>query len=488
MPGSSENASENTESGSKGVAPGQQVPRSSSNNSITRKRTPEDFEFGRVLGEGSYSSVLYGREGSTGQEFAVKVLDKRHIIKEKKIKYVNIEKDVLNRVSHPFIVRLYYTFQDMHSLYFVLELAKDGDLLGYIRKLGCFTIEGARFYIAEILLAVEYLHNQGIIHRDLKPENILLDDRRHIKITDFGTAKILSSKPPEDGEQVRDDTSGRASFVGTAEYCSPELLNDRAASKASDIWAIGCILYHLLAGRPPFKGANEYQTFQRITKLDYTFPDGFPATAQSLITRILVLDPSQRPTIEDIKEDLFFENFNWSDLPEQEAPNLRPYLPATSEHNLEDLTSDMDNLNCGTPQFHGDIDTAARDPFQELSLDVDKANIADPDRSHKLLQQANSPLKVMVSESELILLTGTVYKRKGLFSKKKGLLLTDLPRLQFYDESKLVPKSEIPWSDKLKVEVKGRRHFFVHTPKRTYYLECVKGDAQNWVDAINKLL
>ncbi|KAI9002236.1 kinase-like domain-containing protein [Gaertneriomyces semiglobifer] len=471
----------NTSRSSNPASPRGSRPSTPSDNAL-QKRTPADFEFGRLLGEGSYSTVVYACEKSTGKEFAVKTLDKRHIVKEKKVKYVNIEKDVLNRLCHPFIVKLYYTFQDARSLYFVLELAKDGDLLGYIRKLGSFELSGARFYIAEIIEAVDYMHQMGIIHRDLKPENILLDEHRHIKVTDFGTAKILesASEPTMDGS---DKSAKRNSFVGTAEYCSPELLNDRAASKESDVWALGCILYHLLSGKPPFKGPNEYQTFQKITKLDYCFPDGFPEVAQDLVSRILVLDPAKRLTIPQIRTHAFFSGFDWTDLPSQAAPVLRPFLPATSDHNIVDLTSDMDQMTVGTGQFHGDVDAATRDPFAEV---MNRQSSANSERDIKLAQQASSPLRRFLAHGELIVLSGMVHKRKGLFSKKRGLVLTDLPRLMFYDESKMEPKSEIPWSDKLTVELKGGRHFFVHTPKRTYYLECAKGDvdAKRWVECI----
>src|SRR5690606_5568759 len=136
------------------------------------------------------------------------------------------------------------------------------------------------------------MHSRNIIHRDLKPENVLLDDKMHVKITDFGTAKILSPPPPRpnggpsdnpghmmDGMQVEDRAN---SFVGTAEYVSPELLVHKSACKASDLWAFGCIIYQLLAGRPPFKAANEYLTFQKIVGLEYEFPRGFPPVARDL--------------------------------------------------------------------------------------------------------------------------------------------------------------------------------------------------------------
>ncbi|KAJ1971724.1 serine/threonine protein kinase, partial [Dimargaris verticillata] len=207
------------------------------------KRTVKDFTFGRILGEGSYSTVMVGTEKDTGKEYAVKILDKRHIIKEKKTKYVNIEKNTLSRLSHPFVVRLHYAFQDSASLYFVLDLARNGELLSLIRQVKQFPEEGARFYLAEIIVAVEYLHCKNVIHRDLKPENILLDEAMHIKLTDSADQTLATPSQPRRAN----------SFVGTAEYVSPELLTDKAVDKSSDLWALGCIFYQLLAGRPPFK-------------------------------------------------------------------------------------------------------------------------------------------------------------------------------------------------------------------------------------------
>lgn len=307
------------------------------------KKGVRDFKFGRTLGEGSYSTVMAATDRQTNREYAIKVLDKRHIIKEKKVKYVNIEKDTLNRLTdHPGIVRLYYTFQDEKQLYFVLDLASGGELLGVLKKTTSFDEECTRFYGAQILDSVEYMHSRGIIHRDLKPENVLLDDQMHVKITDFGTAKILEipqNAPPQQGPHfgqvsVSNDpldgseTDRAISFVGTAEYVSPELLTNKNACKASDLWAFGCILYQLLAGRPPFKAVNEYQTFQKIVNLDYSFPDGFPHAARDLIESLLELDPAARLPISGIKRHRFFEGMQWGKaLWKQKPPRLRPYNP-----------------------------------------------------------------------------------------------------------------------------------------------------------------
>lgn len=297
------------------------------------KKGVRDFSFGRTLGEGSYSTVVAATDRQTLKEYAIKMLDKRHIIKEKKVKYVNIEKDTLNRLTdHPGVVRLYYTFQDERSLFFVLDLASGGELLGVLKRLGTFDEECTRFYGAQILDTVDYMHRRGVIHRDLKPENVLLDSHMHVKITDFGTAKILGSpKRPDDNgggmPPMGDAGHDRASsFVGTAEYVSPELLTDKNACKASDLWAFGCIIFQLLSGRPPFKAGNEYQTFQKIVALDYEFPRGFPPVARDLVERLLVLDPASRLQIEHIKNHEFFDGVTWGrGLWSQKAPRLKPY-------------------------------------------------------------------------------------------------------------------------------------------------------------------
>lgn len=305
------------------------------------KKGVKDFNFGRTLGEGSYSTVLAATDRQNLKEYAIKVLDKRHIIKEKKVKYVNIERDTLNRLTdHPGVVRLYYTFQDERSLYFVLDLASGGELLGVLKKLGSFDVECSRFYAAEILDSIAYMHSKGVIHRDLKPENVLLDRDMHVKITDFGTAKILNTEskqngghPANNGEAPGDPTDGiesdrAVSFVGTAEYVSPELLRDKNACKSSDLWAFGCILFQLIAGRPPFKAANEYLTFQKILSLEYTFPDGFPEVARDLIERLLVLEPASRLPVEHIRNHRFFEGTQWGkSLWRQKAPRLKAYVP-----------------------------------------------------------------------------------------------------------------------------------------------------------------
>ncbi|KAJ2907137.1 AGC PDK1 protein kinase [Zalerion maritima] len=334
------------------------------------KKGVRDFNFGKMLGEGSYSTVFFATDRQTLKEYAIKVLEKKHIIKEKKIKYVNIEKNTLNRLTeHPGIVRLYYTFQDEASLYYVLDLCSGGELLATLKKAGTFDEECTRFYGAQILDAIEYMHSRGVIHRDLKPENVLIDDNMHIKITDFGTAKLLRDprEPPATTTGVPDqraEDERAASFVGTAEYVSPELLTNKSACKASDLWAFGCIIYQLLAGRPPFKGGSEYLTFQQIVNLEYQFPEGFPTAARDLVDRCLVLDPARRLTIEHIKNHEFFDGQGFGkQLWKTKAPRLKPYVPPTKEPRIIALsppTAQQAQNSRASPAMNGSSSRPAR--------------------------------------------------------------------------------------------------------------------------------
>ena len=170
------------------------------------------------------------------------------------------------------------------------------------------------FYAAELVIAVEYLHSLGIVHRDLKPENLLLDENMHLKLTDFGTAKVI-------GTEMR---ARSESFVGTAEYISPELLEQKIASRESDIWAIGCIIYQMICGRPSFRGATEFLTFQKVRKGEVTYPEGFPVVAKDLICKILVLNPDERYSVPQIKANRFFNSIDWDRIGSMKAPAFRP--------------------------------------------------------------------------------------------------------------------------------------------------------------------
>ncbi|CAL9729545.1 serine/threonine-protein kinase Pkh2p [Monosporozyma unispora] len=275
------------------------------------KKGIKDFKFGDEIGDGAYSTVMLATAIDSGKKYAVKVLNKEYLIKQKKVKYVNIEKNALQRVNNSnSIIKLYFTFQDETSLYFLLEYAPNGDFLSLLKKYGSLNEDVVRYYSAQIIDAIGYLHSKGIIHRDMKPENILLDSEWKVKLTDFGTAKILERSPTS----KRYDLLTRSkSFVGTAEYVSPELLNDSYVDFRCDIWAFGCIVFQMIAGKPPFKATNEYLTFQKVMKVQYAFTPGFPTVIRDLVKRILLKPIDQRLTIPQIERHHFYKSINFKD-------------------------------------------------------------------------------------------------------------------------------------------------------------------------------
>ncbi|KAL6453986.1 PKH3 Serine/threonine-protein kinase PKH3 [Candida maltosa Xu316] len=294
---------------------------------LLKRRTARDYQFGARIGEGSYSTVYSALDKYTNRTYAIKVLSKRHIVKENKIKYVNIEKTTLNRLGqqHPGIVQLYYTFQDESSLFFVLDFAEYGELLSIIRKFGSLSEPVSKFCMCQIIDAVKFIHSKGVIHRDLKPENILVGHDFNLKITDFGAAKLLDNNDETNGEKIDYNTidantevsekDRKGSFVGTAEYVSPELLKYNICGFESDVWAIGCMLYQFFHGIPPFKGNTEYLTFEKIINLDYSYksPIPLPPPVINLIDQILITDPSQRMTIPQIMNSSWFSEVPWND-------------------------------------------------------------------------------------------------------------------------------------------------------------------------------
>lgn len=476
------------------------------------KKCAKDFIFGKLIGEGSFSMVYLAKDIHTNKEYAIKVCEKVHIRREKKEEAVMCEKKIMNIINcnpSPFIIQLFYTFQDPDRLYFVMNYAKCGELLPYIIKVGSFDEACSKFYAAELLLAIEHLHKLNIIHRDLKPENILLDEAMHLQITDFGSAKVLIV----DSEGGIVAGSRKNSFVGTAQYVSPEMLADKSSSTSIDLWAFGCIIYQMVSGLPPFRAPNDYLIFKKVLKLEYEFPDGFLPLAKDLVKEILVLDPSQRLGMGDtlgypsIKKHNFFHGTNWENLHLQTPPTILPYLPGTSSN--EDISKQYqipDHLEPGLDDKHMSrlLGLALQDDSDDdRKVLAGTVELVEEGRAHtqqtlvtgknqedctkRLEQQARDNSYHKFVEGNLILRQGLVDKRKGLFARRRMLLLTTGPRLFYVDPVNQVLKGEIPWSSELRPEPKNFKTFFVHTPDRTYYLEDPEGFALEWCRVIDEV-
>nr|XP_002124476.1 3-phosphoinositide-dependent protein kinase 1 [Ciona intestinalis] len=457
------------------------------------KKKRGDFRFGPTLGEGSYSTVILAREIASGREFAMKVLEKRHIMREKKVPQVEREKQVLSRLDHPFFVRLYFTFQDSERLYFGLSVARKGELLSKIKQLGKFDMECARFYTAQIVSALQHLHSLNIIHRDLKPENILFNDKMQIQITDFGTAKQLS----DSGDEPRS-----SSFVGTAQYVSPELLKDKKACKSSDLWALGCIVYQMLTGEFPFKAPNEYLIFQQIVNCKYEFPENFDRDAKNLISSLLQLNPMERlgsascGGYERLMEHPFFSGIDWENLANQPAPKTMLALAGDSsdEDTVEDLAdgfdqafiNDFKNQVVEESKVKGDSSQLATSDPTDISGYGLPAVMGKEDRERWLRKQQSSEWDYF-AKGNLILKQGQLEKKRGFSVKLREFLLTEGPKLIYIDPNSKEVKGEIPWSSELRTEPKSFRIFLVHTPNRTYHLIDKSNNALMWCKKIEEI-
>lgn len=344
--------------------------------------------------------------------------------------------------------------------------------------MGSFETSCARFYTAELILALEFLHSKGIIHRDLKPENILLDDKMHILITDFGSAKIIAEEKEDkpknevnEGESPTPERRRKNSFVGTAQYVSPEILTDLPVSKSSDLWALGCIVYQMISGLPPFRAGSEYLIFQKILKLDYQFPEGFDEHAKNLVENLLKIDPCQRLAANDVvrykslREHNFLSGVDFNNL--SEPPIISPFMPTLSEAtSIENFTNpDLEPglNNQKVSQLHLESLCAS-------NITQNKQGIADIDPSevNKRIEAQKLDKWHPFVEGNLILKRGLVDKRKGLFARRRMLLCTLGPHLYYVDPNAMVLKGEIPWTAELRVEPKNFKTFFVHTVRNNH--------------------
>ncbi len=254
------------------------------------------------------------RKRDSGRFFAMKALNKRLLLKRHQLKYAVSECNILKQVDSPFLIKLHYAFQTPNHLYFVLDYCKKGDISYFLALKYTFSETETRFYIAELVLAIEHLHELDIFYRDLKPVNMLIAEDGHMQLADFGLSK----------EKVLGDNKAM-SFCGTPVYLSPEMLSLKGAGKEADIYGIGVVMYEFLHGNPPYYSEDEEELKENIKHARLRFDKGLSATARDLITRLLDRNPRKRigaRNKQEIKDHLFFKGLDWKALEERrlEAP------------------------------------------------------------------------------------------------------------------------------------------------------------------------
>jgi len=279
-----------------------------------------------LLGTGSFGRVFKVKlkDDPSSKIYAMKVINKNILIRKKQMKYAVGECNVLKRCDCPFIVKLYFSFQTMENLYLIEEYCPGGDLQNHL-KVSLLEEEEAKFYIAEVILAIEHLHDLNIIYRDLKPENILIGEDNHIILADFGLAK----------EGIEGNLLSR-SFCGSPAYLPPETLNLKGVGKSGDIYGIGAVLYEMISGTPPFY-ANEINVlFKKIKNCQVVLHHYFSEDLKDLMKKLLEKDPDKRFGVFDkneIKQHPFFKGIDWEKLEKKE---INPPINFIKQKNIND--------------------------------------------------------------------------------------------------------------------------------------------------------
>lgn len=298
------------------------------------KVTLNDFQIIKLLGKGAFGKVLLVYNEELKKYFAMKTLRKDYIKKNQQTKHTKEERKILEKIDYPFISKLYYAFQNEKKLFMITEYMPGGEMFYHLHMNDHFNENKARFYIAEIVLAIDHLHKNNILYRDLKPENILLDELGHIKLTDFGLSKIMNNIEKDKTYTV----------CGTPIYVAPEVLTGQGYNKLVDWWSVGVLLYEFLAGYSPYREARtkiDIKIYKKNLEQDPLISD----TAFDLIKKFCTFDVSKRigKNFEDIKNHEFFKDIDWIKLEKKEiTPPYKPKIRFAGDvGNFDTMFTDM---------------------------------------------------------------------------------------------------------------------------------------------------
>mmetsp|Transcript_3525 Transcript_3525/g.6592 ORF Transcript_3525/g.6592 Transcript_3525/m.6592 type:complete len:762 (+) Transcript_3525:52-2337(+) len=265
----------------------------------------KELKAGKVLGKGSFGIVKIVT-APDGETYALKGVSKKQVVMDGQQPHIVSEKKVMQRLDHPFLVKLFGTYNDKSSIYFLLELCQGGELFTILRSKTRFNLTTAKFYAASVVSMFEYLHSFNIIYRDLKPENLLIDSKGWLKMTDFGFAKEING--------------ATYTLCGTPDYLAPEILTGKGHGKGVDWWCLGILIYEMLASFPPFYDDNPQRTYAKIMYKKVAFPPNtFTIEGKDLIRKLLDKKAHMRLGVtkgeaKTIKLHPFFKGFSFDDL------------------------------------------------------------------------------------------------------------------------------------------------------------------------------
>uniref|UniRef100_A0A665TF45 Protein kinase C n=1 Tax=Echeneis naucrates TaxID=173247 RepID=A0A665TF45_ECHNA len=350
---SSSNASSSSSSSSAGRENGQ-----------SQRRSLKDFNFIKVLGKGSFGKVMLAELKGTEEVYAVKVLKKDVILQDDDVDCTMTEKRILALARrHPYLTQLYCCFQTRDRLFFVMEYVNGGDLMFQIQRSRKFDEPRSRFYAAEVTSALMFLHRNGVIYRDLKLDNILLDAEGHCKLADFGMCK----------EGIINGVT-TTTFCGTPDYIAPEILQELEYGASVDWWALGVLMYEMMAGQPPFEADNEDDLFESILHDDVLYPVWLSKEAVSILRAFMTKNPAKRLGCvvsqgceEAIKTHPFFREIDWLLLEQKKVkPPFKPRIKTKRDVNNfdQDFTKEDPVL---TPTDEAIVRQINQEEFKDFS-------------------------------------------------------------------------------------------------------------------------
>lgn len=319
-----------------------------------KKMSVNDFETLQIIGRGAFGEVRVCKKKDTGNIYAMKIMKKIEMLKRNQVQHIRAERDILTLANNPFVVKLHFSFQDDQHLYLVMEYLQGGDLMTILMKYDILTQDQTKFYIAEIALAIDSVHQLGYVHRDLKPDNILLDKDGHVKLSDFGLCKAVESKPHPYMDQFQDEAKKKDvavadaakvhkrifSTVGTPDYIAPEVFGKTGYGSECDWWSLGVIMFECIVGYPPFYADDPMATCRKIVnwknylKFPPTNEVNISVEAKDMICK-LICDPKHRITFSEMKDHPFFKGVDWVNIRQVKAAIVPAVKSETDSSNFD---------------------------------------------------------------------------------------------------------------------------------------------------------
>ena len=474
------------------------------------KYKKDDFDVIALSGKGAYGTVLKVKfKNDTSNKFyAIKVMDVSALDHIKKLYQAYLECDILSQLDNPYIVDILGAFDDNRKIYIVMQYLSKGDFSDFIRLNYPLKLDTIQFYAAEIVNFLDYLQSKKLVHRDLKPENIMMNENWHLQVIDFATARVLgkyfdkkkmifkiddsyydisetddlkgnkiaiNEEDEDDLDDMKRPERRGMTFVGTAEYVSPEVLGDKPAGFGSDIWALGIMIYQMFYGKTPFKEKTNYLIFRKIEQLKIDFNPNIkiPEEAKDLINKILVKDPTKRLgageagseyDIKHLKNHPFFKGIDWE--------NLHNMVPPNSDK-FDYLMSKKSN----TGNLSSSVNTSLK---QTNSSDLGIAKNKSSDEINN--NNGNDDQAVVLRKGYL------EKKSPWLHYNKRKIILYSTPKLVYIDPSNNKIKGEIYLDKKFKVNHISMNIFDLISPKRSFRFKSCDGDVLVWEKSITEAI